>query len=163
VKELFKQYASYNLWADERLSEVILTLSEEQVQQTVKSSFPSIHKTLLHMWDAESIWWQRLKLVEHVIRPSTAADYTTNEVTAKIHQQDHDWLQWVSDATDTAIEHVFAYQNTKREQFKQPVFQMLLHLFNHNTYHRGQLVTMFRQVGAEKIPSTDFIEFSRRK
>jgi uncharacterized damage-inducible protein DinB len=90
VKELFKQYASYNLWADERLSEVILTLSEEQVQQTVKSSFPSIHKTLLHMWDAESIWWQRLKLVEHVIRPSTAADYTTSEVTSKIHQQDHD-------------------------------------------------------------------------
>jgi uncharacterized damage-inducible protein DinB len=163
VKELFKQYASYNLWANERLSELILTLSEEQLEQTVESSFPSIHKTLLHMWDAESIWWQRLKLVEHVIRPSTAADYTTSEVTSKIHQQDHDWLQWVSDATDTAIEHVFAYQNTKRELFKQPVFQMLLHLFNHNTYHRGQLVTMLRQVGAEKIPSTDFIEFSRRK
>jgi uncharacterized damage-inducible protein DinB len=40
---------------------------------------------------------------------------------------------------------------------------MLLHLFNHGTYHRGQLVTMLRELGIEKIPPTDFIVWSRRK
>jgi uncharacterized damage-inducible protein DinB len=58
---------------------------------------------------------------------------------------------------------VFHYQNTKKEQFKQPIYQVLLHMFNHSTYHRGQLVTMLRQLGVQKLPSTDFIVWSRRK
>ncbi|MGZ3851281.1 MAG: DinB family protein [Flavisolibacter sp.] len=40
---------------------------------------------------------------------------------------------------------------------------MLLHAFNHGTYHRGQLVNMLRQLGVDKIPGTDFIAWSRRK
>jgi uncharacterized damage-inducible protein DinB len=36
-------------------------------------------------------------------------------------------------------------------------------VFNHATYHRGQLVTMLRQIGAEKIPATDFAAFVRLK
>ncbi len=57
----------------------------------------------------------------------------------------------------------FDYENSKGEQFKQPIFQMLLHVFNHGTYHRGQLVTMLRQLGVENIPATDFIVWSREK
>jgi len=47
--------------------------------------------------------------------------------------------------------------------YKQPVCQMILHVFNHGTYHRGQLVNMLRQLGIEKIPQTDFIVWSRKK
>jgi uncharacterized damage-inducible protein DinB len=61
------------------------------------------------------------------------------------------------------LDHVFQYYNSKREYFKQPIFQMLLHVFNHGTYHRGQLVNMLRQLAVEKIPQTDFIVFSRTK
>ncbi|MGI8581133.1 MAG: DinB family protein [Chitinophagaceae bacterium] len=43
------------------------------------------------------------------------------------------------------------------------MYEMLLHLFNHQTFHRGQIVTMFRQLGFDKIPPTDFIVFSRSK
>ena len=45
-----------------------------------------------------------------------------------------------------------SYTGTKKEQFKQPVCDVLLHVFNHGTYHRGQLVTMLRQLGASNIP-----------
>ncbi len=163
MKEILKQYVVYNKWANQRLCELILTLNEEQLQQNIVSSFPGIRKTLLHMWDAESIWWQRMKLSEQIIRPSTASEYTINEVTKGIFRQDRQWEEWVSEATEAALNHVFAYQNTKREQFKQPIFQMLLHVFNHSTYHRGQLVTMLRQLGVENIQATDFIVWSRGK
>jgi uncharacterized damage-inducible protein DinB len=163
VKELLTQYASYNVWANERLCSLIMTLPEELVHQTVVSSFPTIHKTLLHVWDAESVWWQRLKLSENVVWQSTIKEYSIEEVIMGLQQQDKLFVEWITDATVAALEHVFAYQNSKKEQFKQPVFQMLLHLFNHGTYHRGQLVTMLRELGVEKIPPTDFIVFSRRK
>lgn len=115
------------------------------------------------MWDAESIWWQRLKLNEFIERPSDGFNEGFGELSKKLAAQSKQWEEWVNNATETQLNHVFAYQNTKKEQFKQPVYEMLLHIFNHNTYHRGQLVTMLRQLGVEKIPPTDFIVFCRKK
>ena len=66
-------------------------------------------------------------------------------------------------ATEAALQHEFIYKNTKKDQFKQPVYEMLLHLFNHQTYHRGQLITMLRQSGETNIPNTDLISFLRKK
>lgn len=163
MKEILTQHATYNAWANQRLSELILTLPEEQLQRTIASSFVSIHKTLLHIWDAESIWWQRMKLREHVIWPGTVSEYSIKEIAKNLFQQDRQWIEWVSEASEAALMNVFAYQNSKGESFKQPIFQMLLHVFNHGTYHRGQLVTMLRQLGVDKIPATDFIVWSRRK
>jgi uncharacterized damage-inducible protein DinB len=117
----------------------------------------------MHMWDAESIWWQRMKMSEVVTPPSAHFTGATRDVAASLLHQDKLWESWVTTASLVAIEHVFHYQNTKREQFKQPIYQMLLHIFNHGTYHRGQLVNMLRQLEVSNIPSTDFIIWSRRK
>lgn len=163
MKELIRQLGAYNLWANQLLLDTIMQLPQEKQTQTVASSFDSLLKTVLHMWDAESIWWQRLKLSERVIRPSDNFSGSMKEAAASLVQQDRQWNEWVMDAQEHMLQHVFIYQNTKKEQFKQPVYQMLLHLFNHNTYHRGQLVTMLRQLGADKIPPTDFIVWSRKK
>ena len=84
-----------------------------------------------------------------------------NELSKKLLQLSRQWEEWVRNANEANITHVFAYQNSKKELFKQPVYEVLLHLFNHQTYHRGQLATIFRQLGFEKIPPTDFIVFSR--
>jgi uncharacterized damage-inducible protein DinB len=80
-----------------------------------------------------------------------------------VTKQDKLWQEWISNINEHGLQHEFIYMNSKKERFKQPVFQMLLHLFNHSTCHRGQIVTMLRQLGVEKIPSTDFIEWSRKK
>ncbi len=115
------------------------------------------------MLDAESIWWQRIKLAEKIDRPSVGKGLTAKEGVEGLLAQSATWQQWLDNASVAAVEHVMAYRNSKKEEFKQPVYQVLLHLFNHQTYHRGQLVTMLRQLGVDKIPSTDFIEWSRKK
>jgi uncharacterized damage-inducible protein DinB len=73
------------------------------------------------------------------------------------------WKDWVNNASDMSLEHVFQYYSTKRELFKDSTWQVVLHVFNHGTYHRGQLVNMLRQLGVEKIPQTDFIVWTRKK
>jgi len=163
MKPILLQYAAYNIWANRKIIECINNLSDDQINREISSSFSSIYKTVLHMLDAENIWWQRVKLVEHIERPSDTFTGTFEELSKKIDAQSKQWEEWVSNASDNQLNHVFSYQNTKKEQFKQPVFEMLMHIFNHNTYHRGQLVTMLRQLGAEKIPPTDFIVFARKK
>lgn len=163
MKELLRQFATYNIWANQKILELILSLPGERQKQELSSSFKSLYTTVLHMWDAESTWWQRMKLHERIIVPSENFNGTMQDVCNGLLQQNHQWLDWINNATEIGLEHVFHYQNTKKEQFKQPVWQMILHVFNHGTYHRGQLVNMLRQLGIEKIPQTDFIVWSRKK
>ena len=115
------------------------------------------------MLDAEGIWWQRMKLLERITRLSDDFTGDMKELSNNFLYQNRQWSEWVNNANDHQLQHVFQYQNFKGEQFKQPIYQMLLHVFNHGTYHRGQLVNMLRQLDVEKIPSTDFIAWSRRR
>ena len=162
MKELLQQYAAYNNWATKLLVERINKLSDEEITREIASSFPSLYKTIQHMWLAEEAWWQRLKLVEHLDLQSERFTGTFSELTVNLAKQSQQWSEWVNAATDNQLSHVFAYIRNK-EQFKMPVYQMLQHVFNHASYHRGQLVTILRQLGAEKIPATDFSAFCRLK
>jgi uncharacterized damage-inducible protein DinB len=163
MKEILQQCTAYTIWANQKIFDWIANLSEEQIDQEITSSFSSLRKTIVHMWDAEAAWYQRLKLVEKIEVPSAAFTGNFAELVKKVNQQSLTWKEWVDHATEVQLQHVFAYQNSKKEQFKQPVYEMLLHIFNHGTYHRGQLVTMLRQLGVDKIPQTDFIVFCRKK
>lgn len=162
MKELLQQYAAYNVWANKLLVDVIGKLGEEEISREINSSFPSLYKTMQHMWLAEEVWWQRLKLVEHVNLQSEKFTGSFAELSSIHAKQSQQWVEWVAAATENQLQHVFAYVRNK-EQLKMPVYQMIQHVFNHATYHRGQLVTMLRQSGVDKIPSTDFSTFCRKK
>ncbi len=162
MKELLQQYAAYNIWANKLLVERISKLSDEEITREIASSFPSLYKTVQHMWLAEEAWWQRLKLVEKLDLQSENFSGSFSELSANLAKQSKQWSEWVNAATDNQLSHVFAYIRNK-EQFKMPVYQMLQHVFNHASYHRGQLVTILRQLGTDKIPATDFSAFCRLK
>ena len=163
MKKMLAHYAAYNLWANNRLIEVINNLTDEQVDREIMSSFSSIRKTVLHLWDVENIWWQRMKLVEVQIWQSDNYTGSLMELNNNLLAQSKQWKEWIDIATEAALEHEFIYRNSKKDQFKQPVYEMLLHLFNHQSYHRGQLITMLRQVDEKNIPNTDLISFLRKK
>ena len=108
------------------------------------------------------MWWLRLKLVDNIVLQSDKFTGSFKELTELLTKQNQQWGEWVNAATENQLTHVFAYIRNK-EQLKMPVYQMLHHVFNHATYHRGQLVTMLRQLGIDKVPSTDFSAFCRKK
>jgi uncharacterized damage-inducible protein DinB len=163
MKELLRQLARYHYWANQLLTERIMSLSPELWEREIASSFPSLHKTILHMWDAESTWWQRLKGTDPVLLPSKTFNPGFKESVIGLLQQDQLWLEWANSSGKEVFKMLLSYSNSKGEHFEQPIFQIAVHLFNHGTYHRGQLVTMLRQLGIENIPATDFILWSRSK
>jgi uncharacterized damage-inducible protein DinB len=162
MKEILANLAAYNLWANEKVTTALATLCADSWQKPLGGSFPTVHHTLLHIWDAESIWWQRMKLQENVIRPSTAAP-VPQEAIAGLLKQSAQWAEWVQAATEAALQHEFIFQNAKRESLKNTTAEMLIHVFNHGTYHRGQLINYLRLLGVTAVPSTDFIAFTRKK
>ena len=76
-------------------------------------------------------------------------------------QQSTDWKQWAEQCTEEELKREFDYKNIKGQPFRSAIWQVVQHLFNHGTYHRGQLVTMMRELGATEIPQTDFIQYMR--
>lgn len=161
MKELIQSLAAYNIWANRQLFDAALQLDPALHEQTVPSSFPTLKATFMHMWDAESGWWQRLQNHEHIVIPSKTFHPHLKDVANGLLGQNQTWLDWANEVSEKGLQEYFSYTNTKGFHFEQPVWQMALHLFNHGTYHRGQVVTILRQLGLTTIPSTDFIMWSR--
>jgi uncharacterized damage-inducible protein DinB len=135
---------------------------EHTHQQIINSSFPNLYATVLHMWDAESIWWQRMEGHSKLLIPSKEFNPTMKEAVNGLLSQSREWSNWMNHVTEEQLHRNFDYTNIKGEAFTSCVWQVLHHLFNHGTYHRGQLVTMMRQLGATEIPATDFIHWYRK-
>ena len=104
-----------------------------------------------------------MKLLERVQFPSQDFSGEIQDVINGLTQQSRQWHEWLVGAHDHMLDHEFFYLNSRKERFKQPVYQVILHVFNHGTYHRGQLVSILRQLGISDIPQTDFIVWSRKK
>jgi len=163
MHQLLKHLAAYNVWATHRLSYQLLQMPEHTWMQKTPSSFDSLFKTILHMWDAESTWWQRMRNHDNIIIPSQNFDPGMKDACNGLLHQSMEWEQFVIEQlNDEILQTNLYYKNFKGEHFAQPVFQVVTHVFNHSTYHRGQLVTMMRQLGETNLPQTDFIHFTRR-
>lgn len=164
MKEMLLQYARYNEWANSRIINTIRSLSLEKHDQEIISSFPTIRKTAIHIWSSEYMWLQRLNLVERPEWVQKSFNGSLEEALEQWQKASADLTTFVSKQyNDKAFTHVVQYYSLKKESFKNEVGNILMHVINHATYHRGQLVTMLRQVGVEKIPPTDFIVFTREK
>ncbi|MBI3139517.1 MAG: DinB family protein [Sphingobacteriales bacterium] len=163
MKELLQQMAAYNNWANQRIVEAVLSLPEEKCLRELPSSFKTLQATLLHIWDAESAWWQRLRLQERVEMPGKNFSGSTREAGEGLVRQSGQWENWVKQASVISLDHVIQYYNNKREPVKIQTSQLLLHVFNHSNYHRGQLITLFHQLGHTKLPATDFFLWSKSK
>lgn len=155
VKDLIDQYAAYDRWANTLFVERLMREREEVLDRSVPSSFPSLRATLLHLRDAECAWCLRLDRLppRWPADPSTAIGSVLPFVEALHHR--------VLALTHEELQEEVDYHSLKRLPYRQQRLQMLMHCFNHSTYHRGQLVTMMRGLGLGEVPSTDLVTFQR--
>lgn len=152
--------AAYNLWADERLIKVIFELDDSQLDLEVKSSFSSLRKTLAHMYDAEKIWLNRLRGTTLDHWPSHQLERFEIEL---LLEESRACFNYVQQVNEQDINTLCVYQGRKGNSFSHSRGEILMHVFNHATYHRGQLVNMLRQIGVESIPATDLIHYLRER
>jgi uncharacterized damage-inducible protein DinB len=115
MKELLAAYASYNRWAYIQLTNTILEMDEHLHLQIVKSSFPNLYPTVLHLWDAESIWWQRVEGHQQWIIPGKQFNPTMKDAVNGLLQHAGEWERFVQTATDEQLQREFDFKNIKGE------------------------------------------------
>ncbi|MCM3024666.1 DinB family protein [Heyndrickxia ginsengihumi] len=130
MNELAKQLVRYHIWANQQLISHLKTLPSELFHTKVESVFPTLAETFGHIISVDYVWLSRIN----------------KEKPSKIQK-------WT-------FQTVAAYKNTKGELFTQTLFELIQHIVNHGTYHRGNLAAMIRQLGYQGT-STDYITFLR--
>lgn len=162
MKQLLTRMARYNAWANERMIEVLSLLGEEQIDQHIESSFPSIRKTVLHVWGAEDVWLLRIQGQEKPPFRGMEFSGTFKELLAQWRVSSAQFISVAARLPETMESMpTIRFYNLKGDLCNDPLDAVLQHVFNHSSYHRGQLVTILRQLGVTSIPATDFIVFSR--
>jgi uncharacterized damage-inducible protein DinB len=160
MKELLLRAARYNAWANGLFTAVIRNLPDEILDQEIISSFSSIRKTVIHVWSSEDTWLQRLESVPEPVwqgkfeGPITGVCDRWDESSASL-------IQFVEKSDEAFFTQRLSYKNLKGDACNDRIDAVLQHIFNHPTYHRGQLVTMLRQSGITTIPGTDLITYAR--
>ena len=153
----------YHYWARDRLLDAIEPLTAEQWRRDLGGSFKSIHETVAHIYAAEWAWHQRWQgnsptaLFPAEKLPDVAS---VRRAWSELEVRVRAFLAGLGEA---GITRVFEYRLLNGSEGSSPFWQMLQHVVNHASYHRGQVTTMLRQLGAQPGKSMDLIAYYRTK
>ena len=151
---------AYDAWANRRVLEACSSLSPEQFTRDLGSSFRSVRDTLAHIMGAEWLWLERFHGRSPSSLPSGDQFANVADLRARWAQVENDLL--VNGLSAVDLERRFDYRDTKGNPHYSFLWQMLQHLANHGTYHRGQVTTLLRQLGGKPV-GTDMIGFYRER
>jgi uncharacterized damage-inducible protein DinB len=157
--QYFKELAAYNLWANAKVCGWLAQISDEQWHQEIVSSFNSIQETVLHVISAENIWLQRFKKETPTIWLQQEFTGTKEDHIRLWKKTSADMKTFIDTFNETDLNTNLDFKRINGNAYSMPFYQLMAHVVNHATYHRGQLVTMLRQTGFTNVDSTDLTEF----
>jgi uncharacterized damage-inducible protein DinB len=155
-----KALFAYDRWATNRLLETVATLTEDQYRKDLGSSFGGVRGTLVHIYGADWIWLQRWKGNHPSVLTKEEEIPTLPMLKQRWEDLRTELEGFLGSLTEEKLQAPLNYKDTKGVPYSLPLYQQLQHRINHSTYHRGQVVTFLRQLGA-KPQSSDLILFYR--
>lgn len=151
----------YNQWANDELATFIMESPEELFDQELLSSFTSIRLTVNHLNDAQELWLGRLNGNSAQGWPVHDAGETRSASLERLQKSSAGLSAFCENLNDNQTESSFDYKTLDGKLYTGTISEILLHVFHHGSYHRGQVISMLRQSGRGKTGSTDLIRFQR--
>jgi uncharacterized damage-inducible protein DinB len=160
--ENFRQLADYNHWANLRIYGAAMEMPEEQYRRPTGVFFGSLHGTLNHLLLSDRIWLKRLTGIgEHPDRlDAILYDDREGLLRARI-AEDARLKDVVGNYGEADLIRTVSYQTTSGKPYTQKLHDILLHLFNHQTHHRGQAHACCSIVTGREPPTLDLLAFQR--
>ena len=155
------RHLQFNVWANQKVVEILANVDEAVFEKEVISSFPTVKKTLLHIWDAQLLWLTRLKGGKTPIWPSTEFTGGKAELLKGLVQSAKDLADFVASKDQAFLDSSITYHNMKLIEYTNGVEEILFHIVNHGTFHRGQFITMMRELGYTSFENMDLSSYFR--
>ena len=153
----------YHYWARDRVLAAAEALTPAQFTKDLGNSFPSVRDTLVHLFSADWIWCARWEgeSPQAMLDPATFPDVASVRAAWTEHERKMRGI--LAQLGENGITRIIEYRTFNGISSAQPFWQMLQHVVNHGSYHRGQVTTMLRQLGAAPPKSLDLIAFYRER
>jgi uncharacterized damage-inducible protein DinB len=148
----------YDDWANARLFGAVANLSEDAFARPVTSSFTSIRDTLSHILAEEWLWVRRCRNESPPGPPAWTELKDRGAVLPALEAVREDRTLFLQHLTADDLARVVVFKSLEGHEHAHCVEDMLQHVLNHSTYHRGQAATLMRQLGAV-APETDFVVY----
>ena len=157
--DVLRNHLDYTAWASKRLVDAAAVLSPAELARDFQTADLSVVGTLAHVYAADRVWLAR---VTHAPAGPFISDadrtlfVLQNEWPALLER----WRQWASSLTDERAAAAVHYTDLKGNPYSQPLWQIILHVVNHGTHHRGQVSGFLRTLGYQP-PPLDLVAFHR--
>lgn len=153
------QLVAFNRWANERFFEALNKLPAEQYGRDLHSSHGGIHGTFVHIIAAEKGWLCRWLRQPETTTAAVSRIHSLEELQAYWEGVCAEVSQFIATLDERKLQKTLT-TSTQTGTYTSPYWQMIQHVVDHSSYHRGQIVTMLRQLGATP-PSTGLLRFYR--
>lgn len=154
-RDTFTELYDYNWWARDRQLDACAPLTPEQFVRPVGGSFAAVRDTLAHLVAVEWLYLERWNGRAPRALPAPEEFPTLDSLRARWREVERDIRSVLSNVTDARLAESITYTNMKGESKTVPLWKIFYHLLNHQSYHRGQVTTQLRQLGAAP-PQVDY-------
>ncbi len=157
--DTLRLHLDYTAWASHRLLDCATKLSEEELTRDFKTADKNVLETLVHVFAADRLWLSRIQATPR----STFIDPEDRQLAALTSEWpalQQRWEQWAAPLTDQDAQKQIAYHDLEGKPYQQPLWQIVLHVVNHGTHHRGQVSGFLRTMG-HTPPKIDLSAFYR--
>jgi uncharacterized damage-inducible protein DinB len=158
TKEYLQQLYDYNYWANHRYFVVAEGLTDEQLHRKQGHSWDSVHAVLVHMLSSEWVWLQRWNGSSPKGHLNSADLPTLVSIKERWGKTEAEMRAFIGSLTDEGLRFNITYSNFSGESFSVPLWQMLMHVANHETHHRGELAAMFALMNVSH-PEEEVIQY----
>ena len=158
--QALREHLKYHAWATARLLDAAAQLSPEELRHDFHIATDNVVGTLVHIFAADRVWIGRLKQTPPAQFVSES-DHDFAALLEKWQAVSAAWQEWAAELTDQSAQEIFTYRDLKGNSWSQPVWQIVLHVVNHGTHHRGQVSGFIRSLG-HTPPPLDLIVYYRQ-
>ena len=161
--------ADYNQWMNQKIYEAVGTMGPEKMHEDKGAFFGSAFASLNHICVADTLWLKRFAVIlqhypayepiQQLAMPKSLDEFIANNFNDLKDRRvllDEALLEISSLLSDEELLQTVSYQNSKGVNANKTLFSLLMHVFNHQTHHRGQITTLLSQSGID-IGITDLV------
>jgi len=143
LKDYLASLYEYNFWANHRYFTVAQGLTDEQLHRMQGHSWGDVHAMFVHLVSSEWLWLERWHGTSHRSHLDKSEFPTLASIKVRWDRQEAELRSFIESQSEGSLQSEIAYSNLSGESFRVPLWQMLMHLANHETHHRGELAAMF--------------------
>lgn len=154
------QHLLFHFWASRELLKAVEPLSDEERSRDLGTSYGSILGTLHHIYWADKVWLLRISFPYNLAPKPELHIPSFDDLLGLWIPLMQQWEQWGKAKADVMANERIAHMTTEGKRYEHPIGEVVMHVVNHGSYHRGQVATLLRQLGYVP-PKTDLIHYYR--